>query len=577
MTHGEEKLTFSKIPKATKVPAEEAPRRSTRENVAKNTAQSYSLAEARALAQKQKAEATATKPKARRSILSKKQPLKELATALTEIERTELNASAEESFYQTASEEINPQFTVTKTYKMKDLPTTKERSAPKFNESEPTELLRYLEEVEELFKKYDVTEEKDKKKTACKYAPAATEAEWKAFSSYDKGTWIEFKRDLIASYPEVVLLHRGSIATLDKLCKTYKGNNQLESNESTRLAAFVRPFRAEAVKLLKDPALVSNRDLVTRFMGCLSDEFARRVSIKLDSDSDTKNAIRKLTAAAPAGDGIPLIEESAFIRWEDRHSLPDVIAAATNIAEMGAWSRTGETRVVPNEQRTYGADQLASTNRSETTVKLEETIAQLADTVLNSEKQRAAEYRQLQDAQMRQYQEFQSFMSSFRQNTNMNSSAPVGNNYGAPRVRTNQNNGCYYCKEETHHIYECPYIKKHLELKWIIKNHDNHIRLPGGSQIHTDGVKSRKDIVEQQNYKTPGVIPAAKISQMYNHQERDSPMDEAHYRLHRQYELSKSLRSLTENFGEDALEAVLEERRRYAVNEEEEPALANFP
>ncbi|KAH9475917.1 hypothetical protein JR316_0011478 [Psilocybe cubensis] len=174
----------------------------------------------------------------------------------------------------------------------KDLPLLGDKGTPKFDKNKPEELLRFLDQLDDLFKKYRVKTDKEKKRVVCCYISPTTEAEWRAFSMFQKGTWKRFRKDLIMSYPEAVNLHRGSIDALDKICQKHSGNNQIKSHDSLGLMALVQTFRAEAGKLLQPPALLSNRDLVERFIGCLTTEFARPIGQKLDFKLDTTNVVK---------------------------------------------------------------------------------------------------------------------------------------------------------------------------------------------------------------------------------------------------------------------------------------------
>ncbi|KAH9475643.1 hypothetical protein JR316_0011198 [Psilocybe cubensis] len=459
----------------------------------------------------------------------------------------------DETFYQSAeedSDEIEPK-TITNTM-TKDLPAAGERGAPKFIDTEPEELLRFLEAVDELYKKCEITNDNDKKKAVGKYVSAQTEAQWKAFKTYKTGTWEEFKTEVTASYPEVVLLERGSITALDKLCRKYSRANRIEASDITGLAALIRCFRAEAGKLTEDPPLVSNRDLVDRFLDCLTPEFATRIEDKLDTIMDARASITD--------------NAGTNARWEDRYTLQEVINMAQGIAERSRRGYGIKPAENKGNRRGYGDEELVPNQKGlETYVKLEEQMAQLIDTITNAEKRRMADYKVLQESQNRQLREMQQFLST-RQTT---PGLLPNNSYAPSRYRDNPNTGCHYCKEDSHRIIECPYVRKHLEAKWIIKNAENHIRLPNGAQIYPDGNKSRKEVVENMN-KSKGM--AATMLQ----EERESPAGEVRYKLHRQYELAKSLQALTEDFGEDALEAVLEERQAFKEMEEEEPRLENF-
>jgi hypothetical protein len=101
----------------------------------------------------------------------------------------------------------------------KYMPTPDCREAPKFKKDEPANLLRFLKQYEDLLTQCGITDNKIKKETIVQYADAQTESEWMAFDTFRSGSWIEFRQELIDSYPEVVDHEEGSIPKIEKVCK----------------------------------------------------------------------------------------------------------------------------------------------------------------------------------------------------------------------------------------------------------------------------------------------------------------------------------------------------------------------
>src|SRR4051812_8954926 len=86
------------------------------------------------------------------------------------------------------------------------------------------------------------------------------------------------------------------------LCDKYQvHSNKIAINNNSQLAALVRMFRAEARKLLEPPVLVSNRDLVTRFLECLDPSFSSKVEDKLDNLIDTRDIYEKKNPTESTG------------------------------------------------------------------------------------------------------------------------------------------------------------------------------------------------------------------------------------------------------------------------------------
>lgn len=135
-----------------------------------------------------------------------------------------------------------------------------------------------------------------------------------------------------------------------------------------------------------------------------------------------------------------------------------------------------------------------------------------------------------------------------------------GNPYNANTSNIRQYpNGCFYCKETGHKIYNCPTALKHLDLKWI-KQVDRLLKLPDGLPLSTNSDKSCKDLVEQLYKNRPGIIPMAKVNMQSFYpgkqcQDNMSPdMQDP--------SVSQLLSGLAQLLGRDAVDRMLDEERQ---------------
>ena len=101
-----------------------------------------------------------------------------------------------------------------------------------------------------------------------KYADVVSEEEWKELRTFESGTWEEFKAELIANYPEAAATARGMPRRIRQLCAE---TSKIKLGDLPALYHFKRAFLTEARKLQKPPHIMSNRELVELFVGCLSD------------------------------------------------------------------------------------------------------------------------------------------------------------------------------------------------------------------------------------------------------------------------------------------------------------------
>lgn len=85
--------------------------------------------------------------------------------------------------------------------------------------------------------------------------------------------------------------------------------------------ALKRVFKAEAAKLTKDPALVSNRELVQKFLEHLTPDFRAMIITRL---STTKKSTTAMTTGAN-----PVLR-----RTEDPYDIDEVINKAVEIVTM---------------------------------------------------------------------------------------------------------------------------------------------------------------------------------------------------------------------------------------------------
>jgi hypothetical protein len=205
------------------------------------------------------------------------------------------------------------------------------RDAPRFNSSSPGGLRRFIARMEDLWKDAGVTKDNDKKTMIGKYADMDSEEEWAAFDSFDKGSWDQFKKELIANYPESAAAARGTPARIRQLCAN---TAKIKLGDLETLCSFKRTFSTEARKLQTDPAAMANRELVELFISCLTESFAQavlqylgnRVSDSTSTTTGEKEKEKDGTSDSPKPAKAPR-------RPEDKYDLADVCNAAIKVSE----------------------------------------------------------------------------------------------------------------------------------------------------------------------------------------------------------------------------------------------------
>ena len=108
----------------------------------------------------------------------------------------------------------------------------------------------------------------EKEESIGKYADQESEEEWGALKAFNEGyTWDEFEKELLDNYPEASAAERGMPARIQQI--VWEADN-VELGDTLKLYSYRWAFLAEANKLMKPPAVMSNRELVELFMGGLS-------------------------------------------------------------------------------------------------------------------------------------------------------------------------------------------------------------------------------------------------------------------------------------------------------------------
>ncbi|SJL17281.1 uncharacterized protein ARMOST_20828 [Armillaria ostoyae] len=323
------------------------------------------------------------------------------------------------------------------------MPRLMSTDMPKFDSDEPENLRCFLGQMEDLFSNYSITDDDEKKKKLVRYTAAHTKEEWQALDEYDSGTFAEFKEAVLKNYPEAADAETGIWERLT--CIVCKFSN-LGADEHESYLKFKCRFLTEAKKLQKPPALVMNRELVEKFTELLSSAFqeniAARLSIKCGIKSTTSAPAAAPAAATADGATAPVIAKPVK-RWEDMHTLDEVVAEADDItlnsstsylllATSGSISSTGAT--------------------SGSGIKTEfEEVKQQVATLLNcidvSEKQAKEHQEQI----LRAFQQGRNNGFSLRQPQPQNEHLGAG-----------PSDNCWYDSKPGHFVRDCQNVQKHV-------------------------------------------------------------------------------------------------------------------
>jgi hypothetical protein len=359
------------------------------------------------------------------------------------------------------------------------MPKPGQKNAPAFDTDKPEELGRFFERVEDWFEDENIVNDVEKKKRIVRYLDPDSEIQWKALSKFEDGTYAEFKAQVMQSYPAAEDVMKGSVSALNKKIKRI---GPVEADDRDELLSLIRVIKAEVSKLKRiNPPIHTNRELVELFLSRLSVDFAGRVAGKL--------SVKNLVSSGE----VPANGEAR--NNEDMYDIEEVMEMA-NHTSMEHANPFGKFL-----QHTH-----VSKDRS--SVKYEETVAKLYDTIEVYEKKRQQTEQQMLN-----------FMSQFKQNAqSFSGGAPQAPNYNRNGQYTSNSSGtqsgCYYCKGD-HRVIDCEYVNKHLDMK-LIKKIDGKLRLASGAYLPRDPSKSTKELVESLNTSKPGIIPMSRIGDRSN-------------------------------------------------------------
>jgi len=351
------------------------------------------------------------------------------------------------------------------------MPKPGERNAPVFDPDKPEELGRFFDRVEDWFLDEGIIDDEERKKRIVKYLDADSEVQWKALSKFTTGSFVDFKAQVMSSYPAAEEVMKGSVTALKRKIKKI---GPVMPDDRDELLSLVRIMTAKIMKLKKiTPPIHTNRELVDLFLGRLSPDFASRVATKL--------TVHRLIDARQPEQANPVRNP------EDMYDIEEVMEMAKHTSleqanPFGKFLTTGATQVVP------GA------------AKLEEAVARLTDSInIQTQHNKAVDQR---------LHVLQSFV---------NQPKPAYQDYGSNRATYGERTMnaiaqllCFYCNGP-HRMGDCEHVNKHLELGWI-KKIEGRLRLENGNKLPKESGLSTKESVEAHcRASKPGLIPMSKI------------------------------------------------------------------
>ena len=367
---------------------------------------------------------------------------------------------------------------------IKSLIAPSARDAPRFLSRRPQELRRFVRSMEDLYKDAGIVDDEEKKNLLGKYADQESEEEWSALETFEKGnSWEDFKNELMENYPEAAEAERGTPARIKQVCRETKIDTKgIKLGDLSTLFAFRRAFMAEAKKLSKPPAAMSNRELVELFIGTLSPSFATEVIQYLGN----KAQIGKQTAVS-----------GVSRRPEDRYDLEDVCKAAIQVSENSQgmfhlMNLPGEEKHSSRKESSFNQSQSETTNLVQKLESLENNQAVEKDKMVITNKNLDNRFNELENMIKNLINQVQS--SGNKKDPVIQYDPNMGIKIGQPGTipkwepngrGNNISRKCFYCGGIDHFIPDCEDMKNDIKTGYVTLNHEGKLRMQDGGYVPT--------------------------------------------------------------------------------------------
>jgi len=114
------------------------------------------------------------------------------------------------------------------------MPARGHATTPKFILLQPRELPHYFNKLNNLLQDANITKEGIKKAQACQYVDINESKLWQALHKYTSKTYNDWKKAVLALYPEVTEDRKWSMANLDQLLGSISHMGIMNSDEYTK-------------------------------------------------------------------------------------------------------------------------------------------------------------------------------------------------------------------------------------------------------------------------------------------------------------------------------------------------------
>ncbi|PBK58700.1 hypothetical protein ARMSODRAFT_900176, partial [Armillaria solidipes] len=231
------------------------------------------------------------------------------------------------------------------------MPGLNEKSTPRFEKStDPEELERFFTRLEELFDKCAIAPDVDKKKYAVVYTDIKTEKQWKVLDHFAKGTYEEFKQDVLSSYDSALAGDRDAMQELKQLIRRYRLSPIQEKSE---YMSFKREFQVLAV-VLKKEGVCSNRELVDQFLAPMADSLYNSMKLRMEqlnppAGKTSRDPVNPYTLEDVMASGLDVLQGGVYVA-KDSQVLCSVFPLVNGVEKLESLYDTGSQIVSMSER-----------------------------------------------------------------------------------------------------------------------------------------------------------------------------------------------------------------------------------
>jgi hypothetical protein len=396
-------------------------------------------------------------------------------------------------------------------------PAPWDKNSPSFDGKTASSLKRFIRHCNTIVNSAGITDVVEQKTVLLDYIhDDFVRQQFEKLATYTVGTFEEWCKDIERLYPEIEDMGAGSLDVLTKICTDARKG--LTQNNLGAVRRFGVSFSNEAEKLLRPPATVTNKMLVSMILNTLERTFANNVETmmnhKLIADNTVAAPPVQVTAglttaqaAAAAGTrpvtiGIP--------RRGDRLDYKMVLDIAEKIAD--SWSGRESSSLLSGFH-----DLIPEDERVQPSMLQEGVLAEIQKEVNEKLETFSGELASFKDSAVVQEKKFNesldkmenSIKDSIRTSLIQYTRGPPPHQdlHGASNQGQNTGNTrqylCYFCMGP-HLIRDCPHKNEYINLGWLKVENSRMFYGDGGQISKYPEWKSRKDHIDD-HYAAKGI------------------------------------------------------------------------